>query len=78
MDGMDMVFRLPVCITVSRATGQVTGLEWGDVTARDMFGYLHRLERVLRDREQNEEADTHEKLVQQGDGHGGKEPLYVL
>ena len=77
MDGMDMVFRLPVCITVSRATGQVTGLEWGDVTARDMFGYLHRLERVLRGRENNEEAEN-EELVQQSDGHGGEGPLCVL
>ena len=76
MDGMDMVFRVPVCITVSRATGQVTGLEWGDVTARDMFGYLHRLERVLRGRENNEEADTHEELVFEDHGHGEAQRLH--
>lgn len=73
---MDATYRLPVCITVSRKTGKVTGIEYGDVTARAVFDTLRAMDRALKRGTRGDPRDCEvndEKLVFEDHGYSQAE-----
>lgn len=62
-------FKMPAVIRVSRATGQIIGIEYADIPASEIAGLVRRIDGVLSRPEHADFARMIREKTKEGDQH---------